>query len=461
MLETEIDPTAATVLSVSELTRSIRDLLEGHIGEIWVEGEVSNYRRQSSGHQYFTLKDDRSQLQCVLFRNNGTVAAATPLADGLQVQVFGAVSVYEARGQHQLIVARVQPRGLGALQARFEALKRKLHAEGLFDADRKQPLPAFPLTVGLVTSPTAAALQDMLNVLRRRAPWVRVLINPVRVQGQGASVEIARAVGEFNAWAAEAETSGDPAKRVDLIVLARGGGSIEDLWEFNEEIVARAVAASALPVVSAVGHEIDFTIADFVADLRAPTPSAAAELIVPDTADLRRQLAGTGQFFNRRLLDRLAEARERLQNLSRGTLTREPRRRVQEERQRLDLAEEHLRRAAAAALHALRVRLDEKSCCLRVGDFRRSLELRGQLLQTWGEKLDTVLCCQREKLRARLTQAESLLRVLGPQGTLERGYSITLDESGRVLRSAGEARVGQRIVTRLGDGEVFSRAEEK
>ena len=460
MLQTESDLTAAKVLSVSELTRSIRSLLEDHVGEIWVEGEISNYRRQSSGHQYFTLKDDRSQLSCVLFRNHGGAPSSTPLADGLQVQVFGAVSVYESRGQYQLIVALVQPRGLGALQARFEALKRKLHAEGLFDPARKRRLPAFPMTVGLVTSPTAAALQDMLNILRRRAPWMRVLVHPVRVQGQGASLEIARAIGEFNAWALAADGSAHHPMRVDLIVLARGGGSIEDLWEFNEEIVARAVAASALPVVSAVGHEIDFTIADFAADLRAPTPSAAAELIAPDTAELLRQLDGAGQFFNRQLLDRVTRARESLRNFSRGTLGREPRRRAQDERQRLDLLEDTLRRVATTALHDFRVRLDEKSCCLRVADFRRSLELRTRLLQSWREKLDTLLCCEQEKLRARLAHAESLLRVLGPQATLARGYSITLDGDRRVIRDAAGVRPGQRLVTLLGDGEIRSVTED-
>ncbi len=453
------DPTTTQVFSVSELTRSIRALLQEHIGEVWVEGEISNYRRQSSGHQYFTLKDDRSQLSCVLFRGSGSTQSAT-LADGQQVQAFGEVSVYESRGQYQLIVELIQPRGLGALQARFEALKRKLHAEGLFDADRKQPLPPFPLTVGLVTSPTAAALQDMLNVLRRRAPWVRVLVNPVRVQGQGASVEIVRAIGEFNAWAQD-DTDAFARHRVDLIVLARGGGSIEDLWEFNEEIVARAVAASALPVVSAVGHEIDFTIADFAADLRAPTPSAAAELIVPDTADLLRQLGGLGEFFNRQLLDRVTNARESLRNFSRGTLGREPLRRVQDDRQRLDQMEDALRRTATAALQTFRGRLDEKSCCLRVGDFQRSLKLRTQLLHTWGEKLETLLCCERQALRARLSQAENLLRVLGPQATLTRGYSVTTDADGKVIRSVADVRAGQTVITRLADGSLRSTANQE
>ena len=448
------------ILSVWELTRSIRSFLESEIGQVWVEGEISNYRRQSSGHQYFTLKDDRSQLSCVLFRGVApSLPTGTALADGVQVQVFGDLTVYEARGQYQLVVQIVQPRGLGALQARFEALKRKLQAEGLFDADRKKPLPAFPQTIGLVTSPTGAALQDMLNILKRRAPWVRVIVHPVRVQGNGAAAEVVRAIEDFNRWSLEADGTTTAAGRVDVIVVARGGGSMEDLFEFNEESVGRAIFASLLPVVSAIGHEIDFTIADFAADLRAPTPSAAAELIVPDTAELVRQLAAAGQFLNRQLIERVSSARERLQVTARGALGREPRRRTQEERQRLDSFEDALGRAAKAILQELRSRLDEKNCCLRMAGPQRSLELRAFGLQALHEKLADQLRCQRERLLARLRASESLLRVLGPQATLERGYSITLDESGAVLRGVADARAGRRLVTRLHDGEVRSTVE--
>ena len=450
----ELTPTQPQILSVWELTRSVRACLEEGIGEVWVEGEISNFRRQASGHQYFTLKDDRSQLSCVFFRNTAAASPAVPLADGMQVQVYGDLTVYESRGQYQLVVGLVQARGVGALQARFEALKRKLHAEGLFDPARKQPLPAFPLTVGIVTSPTGAALQDMLNILRRRAPWMRVLVHPVRVQGQGASVEIVNAVQEFNRWAQE---PGEPSsKKVDLIVVARGGGSIEDLWEFNEEIVARAVAASALPVVSAVGHEIDFTIADFAADLRAPTPSAAAELIAPDTAALRERLDAAAAHFERELRDRVERARERLETLATGSLEREPRRRLLDARQRLDLAQDGLARAAADGLRVFRSRLDEKGGFLRVSGLQQSLELRSRLVHTWCEKLEVVLCCEKARVRARLNKAESLLRVLGPQATLERGYSITTDEQGNVIRHSGMAAAGQRIVTRVSDGELSS-----
>ena len=459
MLDLELGVTK--VHSVWELTRSIRSFLESEIGEVWVEGEISNYRRQSSGHQYFTLKDDRSQLSCVLFRGGASLLPpGVTLADGLQVQVFGDLTVYEARGQYQLVVQLVQPKGVGALQARFEALKRKLQAEGLFDPARKQGLPTFPRTVGIVTSPTGAALQDMLNVLKRRAPSLRVLVHPVRVQGTGASVEVVRAIEEFNRWSNGGEpTATNRARAVDLIVVARGGGSIEDLWEFNEEIVARAIAASALPVVSAIGHEIDFTIADFVADLRAPTPSAAAELIAPAAADLLRQLAAASQFLDRQLAERVSAARERLQTMNRGALGRELRRRTQEERQRLDGLEEALHRAARSALQTLRSRLDEKGCCLRLSGPQRSLELRAQRLQSCREKIEDLLCCSRERLHARLQASESLLRVLGPEATLTRGYTITLNAKGEVVRNAAVLGPGERLVTRLHDGEVRSTIE--
>src|SRR5712692_2146610 len=261
------------VLTVSELTRSIRGTLEAKFGAVWVQGEISNYKLHPSGHQYFTLKDQRAQIACVIWRD-AMAPPRQPLVDGTQVQVFGTVTVFEARGQYQLNVQILQPRGLGLLQAKFEALKRKLEAEGLFAPERKRPLPKFPRRIGIITSPTGAAIRDMLNVLRRRARWLQILISPVRVQGTGAAQEIAVAIREL-------ATPNDAFAPLDLIVVARGGGSIEDLWEFNEEIVARAIADVRVPIVSAIGHEIDFTIADFVADLRAPTPSAAAELIVP------------------------------------------------------------------------------------------------------------------------------------------------------------------------------------
>ena len=441
-----------SVLSVWELTRSIRSLLESEVGSVWVEGEISNHRRQSSGHQYFTLKDERSQLPCVLFRGN----AAATLADGMQVQLYGELTVYELRGQYQLVVQLAQPKGVGSLQARFEALKRKLAAEGLFDAERKRELPAFPATVGLVTSPTGAALQDMLNILGRRAPWLRVVINPVRVQGQGAAAEIVRAIGEFNTWAEAAAEDGASSDlpAVDLIVVARGGGSIEDLWEFNEEAVARAIVASALPVVSAVGHEIDFTIADFAADLRAPTPSAAAELIVPDTADLLRQLLAARQYFDRHLLQYVERGRERLGGLSRGTLVREPVRKLVEARQRLDLLEEALQQQIKEGLRHLRSRLNERICSLQVVDPAHLLALKAQTLDALRQRVRRLVLCEQEGMNARLREAQHLVRVLGPKATLERGYCIITTPEGNIVRSTASLHVGSQVDIRLQDGTV-------
>src|SRR5436189_1885696 len=305
-MTTTIDffPQTSKVFTVSELTRSIRGVLETKFGAVWVQGEISNYKLHPSGHQYFTLKDQRAQIACVIWRDT-MLPPRQPLIDGAQVQTYGTVTVFEARGQYQFNVQILQPRGVGLLQAKFEALKRKLEAEGLFAPERKRPLPKFPHRIGIVTSPSGAAVRDILNVLRRRAPWLRILINPVRVQGTGAAQEIAVAIREL-------ATPNEAFAPVDLIVVTRGGGSIEDLWEFNEEIVARAIFHSAMPIVSAVGHEIDFTICDFVADLPAPNPSAAAELIVPDVADLERRLDGCARALARQLLNRVRDTQQRL-----------------------------------------------------------------------------------------------------------------------------------------------------
>ncbi|PYK45999.1 MAG: exodeoxyribonuclease VII large subunit [Verrucomicrobia bacterium] len=413
------------VFTVSELTRSIRGTLEAKFDAIWVQGEISNYKQHASGHQYFTLKDQRAQIACVIWRD-AMAPLRQPLVDGVQVQVYGTVTVFEARGQYQLNVQILQPRGLGLLQAKFEALKRKLEAEGLFASERKRPLPKFPQRIGIVTSPSGAAVRDMLNVLRRRAPWLHILINPVRVQGTGAAQEIAVATREL----------AGPNERfapLDVIVITRGGGSIEDLWEFNEEIVARAIFHSDVPIVSAVGHEIDFTICDFVADLRAPTPSAAAELIVPDVIDLRQQTERCARALGRQLLDRVRDAQ-----------------------QRLDHAREMLQRCLAhkidaykrALLHALRV--------LQARSPVRELMIRSNRFADLRRRL--VACPDRliENAKQRFYQIEGILRVLGPDATLGRGYSITLDERGTIVRTVLAVRTKMKIRTRVSDGEFGS-----
>ena len=425
---TDLFPQTAKVFTVGELNRQIRGTLEAKFRAVWVQGEISNYKLHPSGHQYFTLKDQRAQISCVIWRD--TIAPPRqPLVDGTQVQVYGTVTVFEARGQYQLNVQILQPRGVGLLQAKFEALKRKLEAEGLFASERKRPLPKFPRRIGIVTSPTGAAIRDMLNVLRRRAPWLQILVNPVRVQGTGASQEIAVAIREL-------ASPNEAFAPLDLIVVTRGGGSIEDLWEFNEEIVARAIFNSGMPVVSAVGHEIDFTICDFVADLRAPTPSAAAELIVPDIVDLQRRLDGCMRALSRQLLSR-----------------------VRDEQQRLDHAHETLRRCLAhkiesykrGLLHILRT-LHSRSPARELTIRRnRFLDLQRRLAASPGRLL--------ENARHRFLRIEGILRVLGPDATLRRGYSITMNERGKIIRTIATVRPKMRVRTRLNDGEFSSEVQ--
>ena len=416
---------SSKVFTVSELTRSIRGTLETKFGAVWVQGEISNYKLYPSGHQYFTLKDQRAQIACVIWRDT-MAPLRQPLGDGAQVQVYGTVTVFEARGQYQLNVQILQPRGMGLLQAKFEALKRKLETEGLFAQERKRPLPKFPRRIGIITSPTGAAIHDMLNVLCRRAPWLQILINPVRVQGAGAAQEIAVAIREF-ALPSEAFAP------VDLIVVTRGGGSIEDLWEFNQEIVARAIFISAVPIVSAVGHEIDFTICDFVADLRAPTPSTAAELIVPDITDLQRQIDGCTRALTRQLLNRVRDAQ-----------------------QRLDHARETLQRCLVHKIDSYKRGLIHIARALQARSPARELMLRRNRFADLHRRL--VACPDHllENAKHRFQRIEGILRVLGPDATLRRGYSITTNERGKIIRTVAAVRPKMKIRTRVSDGEFSS-----
>ena len=441
------------VYSVTEITRAVRTVIEESVGTVWVEGEVSNYRRQASGHQYFTLKDATSQLACVLFARGGAWRKDTPLADGMQVQVRGALTVYEARGQYQMNVQLVQAAGAGLLQAKFEALKRKLNAEGLFDADGKLALPEFPRSVGIVTSPTGAALRDMLNILSRRAPWLRVIVSPVRVQGDGAAAEVAAAIGELNRF----PEFGLPP--VDLIVVARGGGSVEDLWAFNEEIVARAIAASELPVVSAIGHEIDFTIADFVADLRAPTPSAAAELIAPDGAELLERLATLELRMKRSLLVEIERGHARLNVLTSGALFREPRNRLDATAQQLDTLAEVFQRQMLDRIGDANRRVTEVFSALR---HHRPDQMLALLRHGFAVSRDRLIERAAQRVmqhRQRLDQTATLLRVLAPESALKRGFTMTTRADGTVVSSAIAVQSGAKLLTKFRDGTVRSTAE--
>ena len=425
-LTSDLFPQTSKVFTVGELTRQIRGTLETKFRAVWVQGEISNYKLHPSGHQYFTLKDQRAQIACVIWRD--TVSPPRqPLVDGSQVQVYGTVTVFEARGQYQLNVQILQPRGVGLLQAKFEALKRKLEAEGLFAAERKRPLPKFPRRIGIITSPSGAAIRDMMNVLRRRAPWLQILINPVRVQGTGAAQEIAVAIREL-------ALPNEAFAPLDLIVVTRGGGSIEDLWEFNEEIVARAIFHSAIPIVSAVGHEIDFTISDFVADLRAPTPSAAAELIVPDIIDLQRRIDGCTRALSRQLL----------KPGSRRTTS------VSITRARLCSVASRTRSTVTSATSptsrgALQARSPARELMMRRNRFA---DLHRRLVASPARLL--------ENARHRFERIEGILRVLGPDATLRRGYSITMSERGKIVRTIAAVRPKMKIRTRVSDGEFSS-----
>jgi exodeoxyribonuclease VII large subunit len=432
----ELFPTEQTrqVLSVSDLTSQIRRLLEQRVGAVWVGGEVSNLRAQSSGHIYFTLKDAGAQLSCVCFRDAARESRAL-LADGQQVILQGDVTVYEVRGQYQLVVQQIELRGVGALQIAFEKLKLKLAAEGLFALERKRPLPKYPQRIGLVTSPTGAAIRDVLHVVQRRNPGLEIILAPCRVQGEGAAAEIAEAIrllNDFNLSLVNRHSS------LDLILITRGGGSLEDLWAFNEEAVARAIFESAIPVVSAVGHEIDFTISDFVADVRAATPSAAAEIITEGVFASREFVSDAMDVMRQRVRQRIAREREDFDSLT-GRLARaHPRRRLNESLQRLDDLQSGMLRCVKSSARNRAVALKN---------------LNGRFLRVRPAQL---LKQRREMLR----QVERRLNLLGPEQVLARGYSITTDAAtGTVLREAKKVKAGQRLKTRLKSGEVSSRAE--
>lgn len=481
-------------ISVTQLARRVRNLLEIQVGQVWVEGEVSNLRKQGSGHWYFSLKDESSQISCAMFGARKR-AGHEVMKDGAKVQLFGEVSFYEARGSTQLIVQKARALGVGDLQARFQALKEKLDQEGLFATERKRSLPYFPRVIGVVTSPSGAALQDMKNVLLRRAPWLKVVLFPASVQGKGAERGIVRAIERAN----EAGKEGLP--QPEVLIVGRGGGSIEDLWNFNEEVVARAIAASVIPVISAVGHEIDFTIADFVADLRAPTPSAAAELVAPDGEELRARLSGQESRQRRAVHGRLERLSDKLDYLERSVFGQSAQRLLQGPEFRLEQVRDVLKRVTFEKLREKEERVRELGRVLASRHPRELYRRRGELLETQKEQFlragkrslegmqrgldrqELVLTGghprkmerrQEEELRARekrflraakqglenlegeLNQRGLVLEALGPKAVLERGFSITMGEDGEVVRNPSELEKGDLVRTRLAGGEFQS-----
>ena len=409
----------------------MRNLLEIEIGEVWVEGEVSNLRRQASGHCYFTLKDSGAQISCVLFRGNASRAKAQP-EDGMQVRIFAEVSLYETRGQLQLIVKQVEDAGLGDLQARFEALKRKLDQEGLFDSDFKKSLPRFPQSIALVTSGTSAALQDMLNILSRRAPWVQAYLYPVTVQGAGAEVGIARAIDELS----DAKSHGLP--EVDVIIVGRGGGSLEDLWNFNEEVVARAIHACSVPIVSAVGHEIDFTISDFAADMRAPTPSAAVEIVVPDAEELREKVSRLSDAVNRTMENRLKHDTAILSSARRALMPRDAERALRDPIQELDLRRQELKDAADYHLDHLTARLKEMTMMHAANHPAKMMDQREERISSMKLQLSRASEVALKRSEDKLKSLNSLVRTLGPESAFNRGFSVTTNADGKIVKDQSD-----------------------
>lgn len=433
------------VLTVSQLNQRARHLLEDVFPQVWVEGEISNLAKPASGHLYFTLKDSQAQVRCALFRQNAAKVRQA-LRDGLAVKVRGKVSLFEGRGDYQMIADAVEPAGDGALRLAFEALKDKLAAEGLFDAESKRPLPAHPQRIGIVSSPTGAVIRDIISVFRRRAPQVELTLVPTAVQGREATAQIVRAIERAD------------AQGFDALILARGGGSLEDLWCFNEEAVAHAVAACQTPIVSAVGHETDVSIADFVADVRAPTPSAAAELLAPDSSSLRQRLESLQRRLVLRMQQQIAHHHLRVDGLTRRL--RHPGERLRQQAQRLDDLEMRLQRALDRQLSTRRERFARLETRLAAQHPGRALSLLRQRLDSLAARLPRAMQEGLKERRLQLQSQVQTLNVVSPLATLGRGYSILLDERGQAIRNAAQTRPGQRLKARLGEGELDVRVED-
>ena len=441
-----IEPPTRTILTVSELTQEIKDLLEMTFSDIWIEGEISNLRIPPSGHTYFTLKDDLSQIRAVLFRGQARHLRFVP-EDGLHVICRGRVSLYEKRGEYQLILEVMEPKGIGALQLAFLQLKERLEKEGFFDVDRKKPLPMLPRKIGIVTSPTGAVIRDMLHIIDRRFKNVHILLYPVRVQGEGASFEIAQAIEYLN-------QQGD----VDVIIVGRGGGSLEDLWAFNEEVVARAIYRSRIPVVSAVGHETDYTISDFVADLRAPTPSAAAELVVRDKREIKNTLHSLTIRLENQMRQDLQEVWTHLSHLKK--LMGDPKKRIEDHLLRVDellnrivLVTSWTLKRDREQFHHHHSNLSLRNPLQRVQNVRLLIS-QGQ--KNIGQSIKHSLELRRKRLEGILGKLDSL----SPLAILRRGYSITRKiPSLQILRSASQVREGERVEVKLHEGTLLCGVE--
>ena len=435
----EAESAQPQVYSVSGLTRDIHAIMEAAFDSVWVEGEISNFRTAASGHSYFVLKDDKAQIRCVLFKGYRAGIKFQP-EDGDQVLMFGRITGYDARGEYQIITEFLEPRGLGALQKAFEQLKAKLEKEGLFDDEAKKPLPAFPWKIGVVTSPTGAAVHDILNVIRRRNSKVSVLLRPAKVQGEGSAKDIAQGIRDLNTM-----------KDVDVIIIGRGGGSLEDLWAFNEEEVARAIFASRIPIVSAVGHEIDFTIADFVADLRAPTPSAAAELTVPVLNEILKDIRSlTGELIEA-LCQQLEDYRDILNRLMDRRFFHQPKEIFSPHVQRLDDLHSRMVRSLEQGLVIHQQRLEDRKHRLIQASPKNKIQLLSEKLvglqNRMVQNIQTQIRFRRERFEGFLKN----LNAVNPLAILERGYSICSKDD-KSLKSSAEVKPGDKVKIRLSQG---------
>ncbi len=437
------------VWSVSELSRRLSATLEERFPTVWVEGEISNFKVYGSGHAYFTLKDENAQLRAVLFRNRMRRIRFEP-ADGLHVLAFGAIELYPQRGEFQLVVELLEPRGLGALQLAFEQLKERLGREGLFDPARKRPLPRFPRKIGIVTSPRGAALHDMLRVIGRRFGEIHVVLAPAKVQGDGAAPEVAQGIRELNALGG-----------VDVIIIGRGGGSLEDLWAFNDEMLARTIAVSKIPVISAVGHEVDFTIADFVADVRAATPSQAAELVVREKRLVADSVGELGRRLVRAMHRRLEAQRARLEAVRERRVLTDPHRPLRDLTRRLDDATARLTRAARASLRHAAHRVELATRDLRARNPVARTRHDRRRLDDLAGRLDRALARGVDRRRHRVNGVAGRLNSLSPLAVLGRGYSLTLTASGEIVRSVTQVAVGDEIGVMLDEGRLEARVTER
>jgi exodeoxyribonuclease VII large subunit len=434
---------------VRELVAAVRTNVEREYSDIWVEGEISNFRAHDSGHLYFTLKDEASQLRAVMFRSQARLLRFRP-ENGMQVVLRGRVTVYEGRGELQLSAEYLEPKGAGALQVAFEQLKAKLEAEGLFDASRKKPIPLLPRHIGVVTSPQAAALRDILNILRRRHHTVNILIYPAQVQGDLAAAEVSAGVKYFNR-----------AKNVDVILVARGGGSAEDLAAFNHEGLARTVAGSQIPVISAVGHETDFTIIDFVADLRAPTPSAAAEMVIRSRQEIEEQAEGLRLRLARAVRYRLLMAKQTLTEAAQHGAFARMMDGINQRQQRLDDLNFRLEKAERRLIEQHRRRWERAAAAVRHYDVRRVLAGIGQELVSSKAALTSAIKTSLFRNRSRLEQIEHQLKALSPVAILERGYALVFDAAGKLVKDSAQVQSGDEISARLAKGTVTARVEKK